>query len=231
MDDASNSNSGNLNSGQPAKKPDGGAFSQQFSHQPVGARVPDRVKEGILSTAVVVLDSPKEFVLDFLQGLTRPFHVASRVIVTPNTLDEMVGALRENLGSYTATFGPPPPLPKPVNPHRPTIQEIYENFKLSDDMLSGAYANSVMIGHTATEFFFDFITGFYPTAAVSSRVFITAPQVPRMLETLHLALQQYQARYGGRGQLPQAGPPGPQRTEPPAQRPEPPAQPEGGSPT
>ena len=52
-----------------------------------------------------------------------------------------------------------------------------------------------MIGHTAAEFFMDFITGFYPTAAVSSRIFAAAPHVPRMLETLAIAMQQFQKRY------------------------------------
>src|ERR1039458_779258 len=55
-------------------------------------------------------------------------------------------------------YGPPTPVPD----RRPTIQEIYENFRLPEELLSGSYANSVLIGHSPTEFFFDFITGFYP---------------------------------------------------------------------
>jgi hypothetical protein len=180
---------------EPPKDPNA-PHVQPFNHQPVGARVPERVGRGVYSTGQVVLDSPKEFVIDFLQALTRPHQVVARVIVTPQTMVEFRNALEENLGGYTKSFGPPPPLPPPPTDYRPTIQEIYENFKLPDDLLSGAYANSVMIGHSASEFFFDFISGFYPTSAVSSRVFIPAPMAPRFLATLDTCIQQFNVRYG-----------------------------------
>ena len=61
--------------------------------------------------------------------------------------------------------------------------------------MSGNYANSLMIGHSATEFVFDFITGFYPNAAVSSRIMMAAGQVPRMVDTLKMAVEQYKKRY------------------------------------
>ena len=44
-------------------------------------------------------------------------------------------------------------------------------------MLSGRYANAVLIRHSATEFCFDFITNFYPQSAVSARVYIAAPHL------------------------------------------------------
>lgn len=180
---------------QPNTPPsDLGTYAQQFQHQPVAARVPERVARGVFTTGVLVLDSPNEFVLDFLQGLTRPYQIAARVIVVPAVMDQIVIAAADNLEKYTQAFGPPPQLPKPPQ-KRPTIAEIYENFKLSDDTLSGAYANNVMIGHSASEFFFDFITGFYPTAAVSSRVLTSAHHMPRIVDTLKMALQQYRNRH------------------------------------
>ncbi len=170
---------------------------QPFSHQPIGARVPERVGRGVYSTGQIVLDSPKEFVIDFLQALTRPHQVVARVVVTPQTMNEFRNALADNLNNYTKSFGPPTPLPPPPPGYKPpSIQEIYENFKLPEDLLSGSYANSVMIGHSPSEFFFDFISGFYPTSAVSSRIFIPAPVAPRFLATVETCLKQYQARYG-----------------------------------
>lgn len=169
--------------------------TQQFSHQSVSARVPERVGRGTYCTGQVILDSPKEFIIDFLQGATRPYQVVSRVVLAPSTMEEFGKALKENLDRYSANFGPPRPAPVPPNPHRPTIQEIYEHFKLPDDLLSGAYANSVLIGHSYNEFFFDFITGFYPTSAVSARVFMPAPQVPRFAAAVTSAIQQFQKRY------------------------------------
>jgi hypothetical protein len=55
-------------------------------------------------------------------------------------------------------------------------------------MLSGDYANSVLVRHSATEFCFDFITNIFPLSAVSSRVFLAVPQVPLLLQSLSRAL-------------------------------------------
>ncbi len=167
----------------------------QYTHNPVAARVPERVARGVYCTGQVILDSPKEFIVDFLNSLTRPHQIVARVIMTPQTMSEFARALQHNLEIYRQNFGNPPPLPPPPTDRKPTIQEIYENFKLPDDLLSGAYANSVMIGHSPTEFFFDFITGFYPTSAVSARVYVPAGQAPRFLNTVTASLQQYQTRY------------------------------------
>lgn len=81
-----------------------------------------------------------------------------------------------------------PSAPLPVR--RPTPQEIYDDLKIPDTVLSGAYANGVMIGHGASEFGLDFLTSFYPQSAVSSRVFMAAGQIPRLLESLHQAMRQ-----------------------------------------
>ncbi len=177
--------------------PDGGAFSQQFQHTPLSARVIDRISTGVFATGVIVLDSPDEFVLDFMQSLQRPARIGARVVLAPRVMDQFVIALRENLARFEASFGPPQPLPRPSTQRRPSIQELYEDLKLPEEMLSGVYANTVMIGHSASDFFFDFITRFYPTASVSSRVYISAQQAPRMLETLSTAMQSFNRRRSG----------------------------------
>jgi hypothetical protein len=198
-----------------------GAYSQQIAHSPVSARVPERVARGVMTTGVIVLDSPNEFVLDFLQGLSRPPSIAARVVLPPAVMFSFVNSIRDNLAKYTERFGPPAPLPKPTPQQpRPSIQELYEHFKLPEDLMSGAYANSVLIGHSPSEFLFDFITGFYPTASVSCRVFLSAQQVPRTLETLTAALGTYQKRFQGRPNAPHpphppAPGPNPQGHEPP----------------
>lgn len=65
-----------------------------------------------------------------------------------------------------------------------TAQEIYDDLKIRDELLSGVYANAVMIGHGPHEFSFDFITNFYPHSAVSARVFLAAGQIPRLFDSL-----------------------------------------------
>lgn len=75
-----------------------------------------------------------------------------------------------------------------------SVQEIYDDLKIRDEMLSGAYANAVMIGHGPHEFSFDFITNFYPNSAVSARVFLAAGQIPRLYESLKGTWEQLRSR-------------------------------------
>lgn len=74
------------------------------------------------------------------------------------------------------------------------MQDIYDDLKIRDEFLSGAYANAVMIGHGPHEFSFDFITNFYPHSAVSSRVFLAAGQIPRLFESLKGTWEQLRNR-------------------------------------
>jgi len=179
---------------QPNKDSGSGTFSAEFRHNPVSARVPDRVAKGVLSTGILVLDGPNEFVIDFMQALARPFNVASRVVLSPAVMEQFAHALKENVSRYEQRFGPPPTLPKPPSDRRPTLQEIYDEFKLPDEMLNGTYANAVMVGHSASEFFFDFITNFYPTSCVSSRVYMSAAQIPRTLEAISMAVDRFRQK-------------------------------------
>jgi hypothetical protein len=179
--------------------PDDAPRTENVNHAPVAARVPERVGKGTFCTGQVILDGPKEFVIDFLQGLTRPFQVVSRVVVTPQTATELADALSKNVEMYTKHFGPPPSVPGPPQKNRPTLAEVYENFRIADDMLSGSYANSVMIGHSPTEFFMDFISGFYPTSAVAARVFMPVQQMPRFLTALQSSIDQHKKRFPGPG--------------------------------
>lgn len=97
-----------------------------------------------------------------------------------------------NPPSHPTTAHPSPS--NPVPPRRPTAQEVYDDLKLRDEILSGSYANAVMIGHGPHEFSFDFITNFYPQSAVSARVFLAAGQVSRLLDSLRTAYDQLRPR-------------------------------------
>ena len=95
--------------------------------------------------------------------------------------------------------GTPPPAMRP-------IQDIYDELKLDDELLSGRYCNAVIVRHTPAEFAFEFITRFMPHSAVSSRVIVSAPNVPSLMGSLEQAVADYQRRQssggGGRGELP-----------------------------
>ena len=98
------------------------------------------------------------------------------------------------------------PVTPPPAPRRPTPQEIYDDLKIPDSILSGAYANGVMIAHGASEFGLDFLTSFYPQSAVSARVFMASGQIPRLLESLQQSLRQWQAQRGPNPGGPNPGP-------------------------
>ncbi len=160
------------------------------------ARIPDHVAGGCFSTGAIVMTGPTEFIIDFLQTVGRPHRVASRVVIPHPVMPQFVEALQKNLDIYRSRFGEPssPQAPTPPDQRRPTPQELYDDLKLPDEVLSGAYATGVMIGHGATEFGMDFLTSFFPQSAVSARVYLAAGQVPRLLESLKGAVRQLQDR-------------------------------------
>jgi hypothetical protein len=193
-----------------------GQFNQRIEHAPVTARVPERVARGVFSTGVIIIDGPYEFVLDFVMGLAQPRQVVARVILTPVVVEQFIHAIRENVAKYEARFGKIPEIPRPPTPPRtPTIQEIYDDLKMTDDTLAGAYANAVMMAHGTSEFTFDFITRFFPTAAVAARVFLAAPQVPKMMESLTVSLNRYKQRMEAGRQQQQRPPQEPPLSHPP----------------
>jgi len=178
---------------------EGGQFSQQVRQQQVTARVPESVARGVFSTGALLQQGNHEFVLDFLITVTRPHQIVARVILPPGIVPSTIAAMRQNIRKYTDRWGPPPTLPKPPQPVKPPpVEEIYASLKIPDDVLSGCYANAVMISHSPSEFVFDFITGFYPKSSVSCRVFMSAAQGPRLLESLNRSWDQYQRKNAAR---------------------------------
>ena len=163
--------------------------------QHMSARVPERVGPGIFSSGVLVIPGGTEFILDFVQNLGQPAQIAARVVMPHATMPQFIQALRTNLEMYKKRFGTPPELPAPTaNPRKPTIQEIYDDLKITDETLAGAYANGVMIGHAASEFKFDFLANMMPTPAVSARIYLAAPHVPRLLQSLEKTYGDFQQR-------------------------------------
>jgi len=163
--------------------------------QHVSARVPPHVANGSFCTAFLVLTGGNEFVLDFVQNLGQRPQIAARVVLPHAVLPQFVDALQKALDNYTSRFGAPAELPgNPRNQRQPTAKEIYEDVKIDDQTLAGAYANAVMIAHGPSEFRFDFVINALPHPAVSSRVFLTAQRVPRLLKTLTQTAEQFQQR-------------------------------------
>jgi len=208
----------------PEDQPDDGTRTEQVKMQNITARVPENVSNGVFSTGVIVMTGANEFILDFLQIVGRPRQISARVVMPHGAMPQFIDALKKNLDIYTQRFGKPPEPPKQPQQNRPSIQEIYDDLKLPDELLPGAYANGVMISHAASEFNFDFLTNFFPHSAVSCRVFMSAPQVSRMLESLNTTYQQFIQRVNeqraAQGQPPIQYPP----PQPPSDPDQPPPQ-------
>src|SRR5262245_24550884 len=112
-------------------------FNQEVQHSQVTARIPEKVGRGVFSSEMLVLQGPHEFVLDFVQGMAQPHQIAARVSIPPTVMPALIAALRENLNNFQARFGPPAALPVPPPPPiPPRIDEIYEQLKLPDELMS-----------------------------------------------------------------------------------------------
>ena len=184
---------------KPPSNPSDDSSMQRIAHQPMSARVPEKIARGVTATGFLAYLGQQELVVDFLQFISRPPHLVARVVMTPAVAEQFLSVLRENLGRYTATFGAPPPIAKNPNDKPRPAQEIYDDLKIQDDQLSGVYANAVMVGHTPAEFGVDFITSFFPTAAVSARVYLAAPRIPQLIETVAGLVQQHHRRTSSNG--------------------------------
>jgi hypothetical protein len=185
---------------------------QDIQHQSISARVPEKVAKGVFSTGAIVAQGAQEFVIDFLIRMAPPQQLAARVIIPVPVMPRLIGALQDNIEKFTQAFGPPPALPIPTPQQRaqnppPNLDDLYNELKIADDQLCGAYANVVRIVHTPAEFCFDFITAFYPRSAVSCRVYLSAPQAPRFLDTLKHSFQQFQRKLAQQQQPPPPQPP------------------------
>jgi hypothetical protein len=95
--------------------PPGQAFTQDFRHTPIAARIPEKIGRGVFSTATMILQTGQEFMIDFLATMAQPQQVVARVVLTPGTFAQFVAALRMNIGKFEQEFGPlalhPPAMP------------------------------------------------------------------------------------------------------------------------
>ena len=180
----------------PEDTPEQGPQSQEIRHSHIGALVPAHVARGVFTTGAVVLQGQHEFIVDFLLRMQQPQQVVARVVMPPFVVNQLIQALQENIHRYEERFGPVqmPVIPNAIQQPRQSAQDLYETLKLGDDVQSGSYANAVMIGHSPTEFSFDFITTFFPRSAVSQRVFMASANAKRLLDSLIHSFQQFQQR-------------------------------------
>jgi len=69
--------------------------------------------------------------------------------------------------------------------------DLYDDIIVPDEVQVGVYANGLIIGHTNSEFKLDFVSNMFPKSVVTSRIFMSAPQLVRLLNTLERTVQQF----------------------------------------
>lgn len=72
------------------------------------------------------------------------------------------------------------------------------NIELSEEIAEGTYSNLVMIAHSQSEFFLDFVrlVPGAPKAKVQSRIILTPDHAKRLLHTLKDSVEKYEASMG-----------------------------------
>jgi hypothetical protein len=78
--------------------------------------------------------------------------------------------------------------------------------KIPDDMLRGAYANSLVVAHTAEEFVLDFILSLPPQPVCTARVLVHPGHLKRIIQALQQNLARYEAAHGTVASAPDPGP-------------------------
>ncbi len=74
---------------------------QKIAHNPMSARVPEKVSRGVVATGFLAYFGPNEFVVDFLQFIARPPQLVARVIMPPAVAEQFVAVLRDIVGRYS----------------------------------------------------------------------------------------------------------------------------------
>jgi len=85
----------------------------------MSARVPESVARGRFSTGVVVMGTPTEVVLDFLQTLVHPNELVDRVVLPWQTIPNLISAMSQNLENHEKRFGTSPGFEPESDFHRP----------------------------------------------------------------------------------------------------------------
>lgn len=81
------------------------------------------------------------------------------------------------------------------NDNKQNPLNLYDDIVVPDEVQVGVYANGLIIGHTNSEFKLDFVSNMFPKSVVTSRIFMSAPQLVRLLDTLERTLQQFDEKH------------------------------------
>jgi len=79
---------------------------------------------------------------------------------------------------------------------KPSDQASQIQVKIPDDVLKGAYANMVQVGHGPEEFVLDFMNIFPPSGIVSARIILSPGHMKRVVSAMQDNLKKYEEQFG-----------------------------------
>jgi hypothetical protein len=191
-------------------------YHQQVQHQSISARLPDSLAGGVFCTSSLIVESGDMFLIDFVNGSAPPPRLVARVVVTPVTMQQFLAALNQScekarsarrqdrpadaplgVGTETVSAGMAAGGKAGGGPQQRSVEDIYGELKFTDDMLCGAFANTVIIRHSVDEVVFDFISNYFPRAVVTCRVAMSTSRVERFRRSLEDAFRKYEEKHRG----------------------------------
>lgn len=85
-------------------------------------------------------------------------------------------------------------------------KETHElKIKVSDEVLKGSYANTMLVSHTTEEFVLDFILSLPPQAVCNARVVLNPRHLKRIIHALQQNLAKYEEKFGPVAEAPDPG--------------------------
>jgi len=81
------------------------AFTQEFQHSSVAARVPEDVAKGLFANTSLIVQLNDAFAIDFISTIVQTPQLVSRIVLTPGTFGQLIPALKANISMYEERFG------------------------------------------------------------------------------------------------------------------------------
>jgi len=173
-----------------------GDLNLQDPQQPAKPHMDDYTSAGVYATGLIVVHTKYEFMLDFITAFSAPPQIAARVIVSPSHLKRILGATVDNIGRYEETYGAVHTPPQNISVKSEKAGDIYSKIQVPDELLGGAYSNSMTVMHTRDVFIMDFLTNFPPVSKVVARVIVSPIQMRSVIDAVKSNLVQYESRLG-----------------------------------
>lgn len=154
--------------------------NEKIFHNPPTAIIPEEVGIGFFATEVVIFYGENEVTIDFIQAIVKPFRVVSRVILNFDVAKKLFQDLKKQMlsieenkefNSLIKNLIEDPGLDVPQKANK--VEDIYDELKLSNEQLKGAYSNKVIITYGKDAFSIDFINNIFPKSIVVARIFMS----------------------------------------------------------